>query len=64
VRLGILDLQGRRVRELAAGRVEAGRYARRWDLADGAGRPVAPGVYFARLDALDRVLVRRLVVIR
>jgi hypothetical protein len=51
VRLDLLDLQGRRLRTLAGGRLDAGRYARAWDLRDDSGRRVAPGVYFARIAA-------------
>lgn len=64
VRLSILDLQGRHIRELADGHVEPGRYARRWDLADGNGRAVAPGVYFALLTAPGGTLTRRFAIIR
>lgn len=64
VRLSILDLQGRQLRELASGRVEPGRYVRRWDLADGEGRPAPPGIYFARLEEPGATLTRRFAVIR
>lgn len=61
--LEIHDLQGRRVRTLAGGRLAAGRYALAWDLRDDAGRPVAPGVYLARLSGADGERTRRIVVL-
>ncbi len=59
----IHDLQGRRVRTLASGRLAAGRYALAWDLRDDAGRPVAPGVYLARLRGEAGERSRRIVVL-
>jgi hypothetical protein len=63
-RLEILDVQGRRVATLAAGRLEASRYTRSWDLRDEGGSMVSPGVYLARLTTVDGVRFRRLVVLR
>lgn len=62
--LVVYDATGREVRELVAGRLSAGPYAREWDLTDRAGRPVAAGLYFARLVTPAGTLSRRLVVIR
>jgi len=50
-RLDVHDLQGRLVRTLVAGELPAGRHEARWDGRDRAGRPVASGVYVARLAA-------------
>jgi hypothetical protein len=63
VRLTIVDATGRRVREVANGAYAAGRYAAGWDLADERGRPVAAGLYFARLEAGTASITRRLVVL-
>jgi hypothetical protein len=63
LRLEIHDLQGRRARTLASGRLSAGRYALAWDLCDDAGRPVAPGVYLARLSGETGERTRRIVVL-
>jgi len=49
--LAIHDPSGRRVRTLAAGEFGAGEHALAWDGRDDAGRSVAPGLYFARLEA-------------
>jgi hypothetical protein len=49
VRITVYDLEGRRVRELWRGTV-TGREGRvTWDGLDGAGNPVASGVYFYRI---------------
>ena len=63
VALDVFDASGRRVRVLASGRYAAGHYALAWDLADDLGRPVAPGVYLARLVAPGGALTRRIVVL-
>ena len=60
-RLEVFDLAGRRVRVLADGSHEPGRYAIPWDGTDGDGRKLAAGVYVLRLDAAGRVLTRRVV---
>jgi hypothetical protein len=53
VRLAIYDIMGREVVALAQGELEAGRYERAWKGTDPNGRPVGPGVYFARMDAVS-----------
>jgi subtilisin family serine protease len=53
VSLEVFDLGGRRVRALAAGRFASGSHAVAWDGRDEAGRPVAAGVYLARLASAD-----------
>jgi len=62
VRLSVLDVQGREVAVLAEGVLEAGRHQVRWDGAS-SGR-VGAGLYFVRLSAAGRSLVRRTVVTR
>jgi hypothetical protein len=63
VRLEILDIQGRRLRELAdRGAVSPGRYVREWDLRDEGGSLAAPGVYLARLRAGAASVTRRFVI--
>ena len=60
VRLSVLDVQGREVATLAEGDYAAGRHQVRWEHAGGTG----PGLYFVRLSAMGRTLVRRTVVMR
>jgi hypothetical protein len=57
----IYDLKGRMIRVL---KPEAGKAAAVWDLRDGAGRPVAPGVYVARLSAAGETATKKLVVLK
>jgi hypothetical protein len=60
----IYDLAGRRVRTLDAGASAPGRREVVWNLADDAGREVAPGVYLYRLNASCGSAVRRMVISR
>ena len=46
----LLDTRGRVVRRFTAGPQPAGRYRFEWDGRDGAGRALAAGVYFVRLE--------------
>ncbi len=62
VRVSILDVQGREVAILADGLHEPGRYQVTWGVDAGRGSAGA-GVYFVRLSAPGRSLVRRVVVI-
>lgn len=60
-RLTLHDVSGRRVREVATGRLAGGEQAVTWDGRDDAGRPASAGVYFARLTAAGRTAVSRVV---
>jgi subtilisin family serine protease len=62
--LEIYDLAGRKVRTLEAGAAAPGRREVVWNLADDAGREVAPGVYLYRLSASCGSSARRMVVTR
>lgn len=62
--LAIYDAGGRRVRELFGGALPAGEHARSWDLRDESGHRVAPGLYFAALDAGGGRITRRFTVMR
>lgn len=64
VRLAVYDPAGRLVRELANGAREPGEYADSWDLRDAGGRAVGAGLYFAKLEAPGRTLVRKVAVTR
>jgi hypothetical protein len=59
--LELFDLRGRRVVQLFAGHLHAGRREVDWDGRDAAGRPAASGVYFARLVTEDGRAVQKLV---
>lgn len=64
VELAIYDVRGRLVRSLANGRLPGGAHSRRWDGQDASGRPVASGVYLARLVTADYRGAERLVLVR
>jgi hypothetical protein len=51
--LGVFSIEGRRVRTLHRGTMEAGQHRFSWDGRDDRGRKVADGMYFARLEAKD-----------
>ncbi len=63
-RLEVLDLQGRRLRLLAEGDWPAGEQAASWDGRDQAGRPLASGVYLARLVGPQGAATRKLLLMK
>jgi hypothetical protein len=63
VRLEVLDVAGRVAATLAERIQDPGHYEAAWDGA-GQGGQLAPGLYFLRLTAPDRVTVRKLAVVR
>jgi hypothetical protein len=63
VTLAIYDMVGRRVRQLNMGRLEVGEHHLSFDLRDDGGRRIPSGLYFVRLAAVERVLVRRLAIV-
>jgi hypothetical protein len=64
VRLDLFDIQGRLVRQLAAGTAAPGRYLRSWDRRDAHGRDAPRGVYILQLRADGRAATRKLVIAR
>ena len=64
VTLAVFDIEGRRVGTLASGARAAGWHEVAWDGRDADGRVLGPGIYFARLEAGDRTVVTRMVMIR
>ena len=64
VSLDVVDVQGRRVRELVQGVRAAGEHRIDWDGRDDDGHAMRAGVYFLRLHAEDRSLNRKVVVMR
>jgi hypothetical protein len=65
VRFVVHDIAGRKVRQVDAGRLPAGRHQRTWDSRDQAGQPVTSGLYLVSLEVDGRRLgARRLAVIR
>jgi hypothetical protein len=64
VHLEVFSLSGRLVRTLVDGEVGLGRHAMEWDGRDAAGRPVATGIYFARVAAPGTKYTRAIVRIK
>jgi probable HAF family extracellular repeat protein len=63
-RVEVFDPSGRRVRVLADGAFPAGRARVTWDGRDETGAKAGAGVYFARLEAEERVLTVRFARVR
>ncbi len=64
MRLEIFDVQGRKVKMLAAGDVGPGVYQVEWDGTDASGKPVASGVYLARLQKGTASLVHKMLLLK
>lgn len=64
MRLAIYDLSGRKVRVLVDGVVTAGRHVAVWEGIDDAGRALPSGTYFSRLEAGDKVLTNRMMLLK
>ena len=64
VSLRVYDATGRLVRVLVDQSRAAGRYEEAWDGADSAGRAVASGVYFYRLETGECAETRKMVLLR
>lgn len=63
-RVEVFDAAGRMVRTLTSGSRPPGAWTIEWDGQNEAGRPAASGLYFVRLSAMGRELVRRVVLAR
>lgn len=64
VHVELLDLQGRRVRDLHRGEAAAGPLALSWDGRDAAGREAPAGLYFARATMGDQHALARFLRVR
>ena len=64
VRLEIFDVQGQKVKTLADGDVGPGVYQVEWDGTDASGKPVATGVYLARLQKGTASLVHKMLLLK
>jgi photosystem II stability/assembly factor-like uncharacterized protein len=62
--LEVYDVRGQRVATILDRIVGAGRTDVPWDGLDDGGREVSSGVYFYRLTVSDRILTRRMVLVR
>ncbi|KPJ51741.1 hypothetical protein AMJ39_09370, partial [candidate division TA06 bacterium DG_24] len=64
VSIKVYNMQGQLVRNLTQGRVEPGYHTVLWDGRDAAGRPVASGLYFCRMEVGDFRAARKIVLLR
>lgn len=64
VRIRVLDVAGRTVNDLVRAGRPAGTYSTTWNGVDRTGSPVAPGIYFIRLEFADGARTRRVVRLR
>ncbi len=64
VTLKVFDSSGRLVRELVRGSLSAGSHSVTWDGRDAAGQAQPSGIYLYRLEAGERVLTRRMLLIK
>jgi flagellar hook assembly protein FlgD len=64
VALRIYDSSGALVRALVAGERPAGAHVANWDGRDDAGRAVATGIYYCRLDAGGKMLTRKMLLLK
>jgi flagellar hook assembly protein FlgD len=63
-RVEVLDLAGRRVRELTDEVLPPGRHELSWDGRDAGGSPIATGLYWVTLERGGARQQRRIVVVR
>jgi len=64
VDLAVFDLKGRAVRRLVSAQLEAGEHRRVWDGRTDGGLAAASGTYVFRLQAGERVLTRKTLLVR
>jgi hypothetical protein len=60
--IGVFDISGRRVQELARGLAEAGQFSASWNLLESSGNRVHAGVYYVRLAIGDTRITRSVIV--
>ncbi|MCI0596403.1 MAG: T9SS type A sorting domain-containing protein [candidate division Zixibacteria bacterium] len=64
VELSVHNVLGQKIRTLVSGNFPGGEHAATWNGRDEAGRPLSSGVYFYRLRSENRVLTRKMVLIK
>ncbi|MCD4690493.1 T9SS type A sorting domain-containing protein [bacterium] len=64
VELRVYNVNGRLVRTLVDGEIEAGPHTVVWNGRDSAGRSVATGVYFARLSSAEEIDVMKMALLK
>ena len=64
VQLDVIDVSGRKVTTLVAENMPQGRHEVEWDGTDSGGRAAAAGLYFYRIQTADRMISRRMLLVR
>jgi hypothetical protein len=64
LRLAVHDVNGKLIATLQDGPCQGGRDMRVWDGRDAAGRNVAPGIYFLRMEAAGFTRTRKMILLR
>jgi flagellar hook assembly protein FlgD len=64
VSLKVYNIAGQIVKTVVSSRLPAGRYSASWDGRDEQDRTVAAGVYLYQLQAGDRTLTKKMVLVR
>jgi len=64
VAIKVFDVRGRLASTLVDDRTAPGRYTATWDGRDASGAPVAPGIYFIRMEARDFSAASKVVLVR
>ncbi|MBN2561176.1 MAG: T9SS type A sorting domain-containing protein [Phycisphaerae bacterium] len=65
VRIQVLDLAGRKIRDLRSGELlDAGQHSLSWDGRDNAGRPMPSGVYLCRFEVGSHAETRKMTLVR
>ena len=64
VDISVFNVSGQRVAVLAAGKFRRGEHTLHWDGRDARGRPLATGVYIARLQTEQHTVTRKMLLLR
>lgn len=64
IQMDAFDVSGRHLRTIASGTYESGTGEIEWDLRDGVGSRVEPGIYLVRARVADQTWTRRVTVVR
>lgn len=64
VTVAVFSVEGRRIRTLQRGKLDAGPHRLAWDGLDDQGKPVADGMYFARLEGAEGARTTSVVKVR
>jgi len=64
VEISVFDISGKKVKSIVKGKLKAGYYAFKWNGNDYLGRKVGAGVYFVKVKAGHKKLVKKVLFMR